>query len=96
MKALIDIHVVLATPADMDGWEDQAEMAADRLNDMLFMLYDRAEDDTPPTRLENQIQKVWEVWREDEHLLDIDLQDLSDWVDQLLASWDDASSFEPD
>lgn len=96
MKTLIDIHVVLATPADMEVWEDQAEMAADRLNDLLFMLYDRAEDDTPTERLENQIQKVWEVWHEDEHLLDIDPQDLSDWVDQLLATWDDASSFEPD
>lgn len=96
MKTLIDIHVVLATPEDMDVWEEQAEIAADRLNDLLFMLYDRAEHDTPIERLENQIQKVWEIWREDEHLLDIDPQDLSDWVDQLLATWDDASSFEPD
>lgn len=96
MKSLIDIHVVLATAEDMDVWEDQAEMAADRLNDLLFMLYDRVNDDIPIDSLENQIQKVWDVWREDEHLLDIDPQDLSDWVDQLLATWDDANSFEPD
>ncbi len=96
MKNLIDIQVVLATSADMEYWEEHAEAAADRLNDQLFMLYERAPDDTPIERLELQIQKIWDVWREDEHLLDIDTQDLSDWVDHLLATWDDASSFEPD
>lgn len=96
MKSLLDIHVALATPADMDIWEDQAEAAADRLNDLLFMLYERAPEDASVTQLEHQIQKIWEIWLEDEHLLDIDTQDLSDWVDHLLATWDDASSFESD
>lgn len=96
MKSLLDIHVALSTPEDMDAWEDLAEAASDRLNDLLFMLYDRAPDDTPVSRLELQIQKIWDVWREDQHLLDIDTQDLSDWVDHLMATWDDANSFEPD
>ncbi len=96
MKSLLDIHVALSTPADLDVWEDLAEAASDRLNDLLFMLYDRAPDDIPVDRLELQIQKIWDVWREDQHLLDIDTQDLSDWVDHLMATWDDANSFEPD
>lgn len=96
MKSLLDIHVALSTPEDMDTWEDLAEAASDRLNDLLFMLYDRTPDDTPVSRLELQIQKIWDVWREDQHLLDIDTQDLSDWVDHLMATWDDANSFEPD
>ena len=96
MKSLIDIHVALSTPADMEIWEDKAEEASDRLNDLLFMLYERAEEDTSVEKLEQQIQKVWEIWLEDDHLLDIDMQDLSDWVDHLLATWDDANSYEPE
>ena len=89
MKQLVDIHVVLATTEDMDFWEDRAEEATDRFNTILHMLYDQADEDINTTSLENMIQYIWENWREDAHLLDIDEDDLYDWVDQLLATWDD-------
>ncbi|MEP0354980.1 MAG: hypothetical protein ABJH06_03635 [Paraglaciecola sp.] len=89
MKNLIDIHVALATVDDMDFWEDRAELASDRLNTILHMLYDKANEDIKTVSLENMIQYIWENWREDSHLLDIDDDDLYDWVDQLLATWDD-------
>ena len=89
MKHLIDIHVVLSTVEDMDYWEDQAEEASEKLNMILHMLYDNAEEDIAPSRLENMLQHIWENWREDSHLLDIDDEDLRDWVDHLLATWDD-------
>lgn len=90
MKHLVDIHVVLSTEADMEQWEDQAGEASDKLNDILFMLYDAAPEDIEVRRLESMFQKVWEHWLEDQYLLDIDSADLRDWVDQLLATWDDA------
>lgn len=86
---MIDIQVVLATVDDMDFWEDRADEAMDRMNTILHMLYDQADEDINVTSLENMIQYIWENWREDAHLLDIDEDDLYDWVDQLLASWDD-------
>lgn len=89
MKYMVDIHVVLATVDDMEFWDDRAEDACDRLNAILHMLYDKAEEDINSTSLENMIQYIWENWREDAHLLDIDEDDLYDWVDQLLATWDD-------
>ncbi|WP_133471540.1 hypothetical protein [Paraglaciecola marina] len=89
MKSLVDIHVALATVDDMDFWEDRADDAADRLNTLLHMLYDHADEDIKTDSLENMIQYIWENWREDSHLLDIDDDDLYDWVDQLLATWDD-------
>lgn len=89
MKSLIDIHVVLATPEDMDTWDEQADEAAERLNMILHMVYDHADEDIAVQRLENLLQHVWENWREDRHLLDIDEVDLRDWVDHLLATWDD-------
>lgn len=91
MKEFFDIHVVLATSEDMDIFDDeQADEAAEQLNTILHMLYDKADEDTSVEKLENMVQHVWENWREDADLLSIDDQDLSDWVDQLLATWDDA------
>ena len=89
MKHTIDIQVVLATVDDMDFWDERASEAMDRLNTILHMLYDKAHEDINSTSLENMIQYIWENWREDAHLLDIDEVDLYDWVDQLLATWDD-------
>ena len=89
MKNTIDIQVVLATVEDMDFWEDRADEATDKMNTILHLLYDRADEDINSTSLENMIQYIWENWREDAHLLDIDEDDLYDWVDQLLSTWDD-------
>nr|WP_252731981.1 hypothetical protein [Paraglaciecola arctica] len=73
----------------MDFWDERAPDATDRINTILHMLYDKADEDINSTSLENMIQYIWENWREDAHLLDIDEDDLYDWVDQLLATWDD-------
>ena len=89
MKNSIDIHVALATLDDMEFWEDNAEEAMDRFNALLHMLYDRADEDIDTVSLENMIQYIWENWRNDSHLLDIDDDDLFEWVDQLLSTWDD-------
>lgn len=89
MKNMIDIQVVLATVEDMDFWDNRADEAMDRMNTILHLLYDQADEDINSTSLENMIQYIWENWREDAHLLDIDEDDLYDWVDQLLATWDD-------
>tara|TARA_R110002167_G_scaffold67802_1_gene191514 strand:+ start:725 stop:1012 length:288 start_codon:yes stop_codon:yes gene_type:complete len=89
VKHTIDIQVVLATVEDMDFWDDRADEATDRMNTILHLLYDKADEDINSTSLENMIQYIWENWREDAHLLDIDEDDLYDWVDQLLATWDD-------
>lgn len=91
MKELVDIHVALATAEDMDVFDDeQAEEAAEQLNVILHMLYDKVDDDVEVQKLEDMIQHCWENWRENPDLLAIDPFDLSDWVDQLLATWDDA------
>jgi len=88
---MVDIHVALATAEDMDVFdEEQAEEAAEQLNVVLHMLYDSVDYDIAVESLEKMIQQVWDTWREDPNLLTIDVQDLRDWVDQLLATWDDA------
>ena len=95
MKHLVDIHVVLATAEDMEFWDELAEEAADKLNIILHMIYDHADEDIKTERLERIFQYIWENWREDSYLLEIDEVDLQDWVDHLLATWDDANHEEP-
>ncbi len=89
MKEFFDIQVVLATPADFEQYEEQSDVAADKLNLLLHVLYQRAEEDTSVMRMDAMVQKVWDTWITDPHLIDLDDDEAVDWVDQLLASWED-------
>lgn len=94
MKYSVDIHVVLATHADMDDHHDEPDEAADKLNFILHSLYDRADDDIETERLEKLLHYVWESWQHDRSLIDLDDDELLDWVDHTLATWDDAGNDE--
>ncbi|WP_100641471.1 hypothetical protein [Alteromonas facilis] len=90
MKELIDIHTVLSTPEDLDDFHDDAEQASDSLNLLLHAVYLKTEDEIPLYRLEKMLQYTWEFWVNEPQLVDIDDDDLTDWVDQMLATWDDS------
>ena len=53
-----------------------------------------AEEDIETQRLEQILHYAWESWQQDKHLLEIDDDELLDWVDHTLATWDDASNDE--
>ncbi len=59
---------------------------------LLYMMYDRAEDDIETRRLEGLLAHVWSTWHQDANLLSVDEDDLLDWVDHELATWDDADN----
>lgn len=92
MKYNVDIHVVLATAADMEDYFDDPDDAAERLNFVLHGVYDHAEDDIDTARLEGILQHTWEYWQRNHNLLDVEDDDLLDWVDHTLATWDDADN----
>ncbi|MEW9796879.1 hypothetical protein [Alteromonas sp. CYL-A6] len=92
MKYSVDIHVVLATVQDMEDFHDDPDEAAERLNFILHCLYDRAEDDIDTLRLEKLLHFVWESWQRDRNLVDLEDDELLDWVDHTLATWDDAGN----
>ncbi|WP_137166945.1 hypothetical protein [Salinimonas lutimaris] len=94
MKDNVDIHVVLATINDMDDRFDDPEEASERLNFILHAVYDRAEDDIETGRLEQILHYAWEQWARNDSLLDIEDDELLDWVDHTLATWDDADNSE--
>lgn len=92
MKSSVDIHVVLSTWDDMEDVHDDPDEASERLNLILHMVYDRAEDDIDTARLEGILSFVWSIWHQDANLLDVNEDDLLDWVDHQLATWDDADN----
>jgi hypothetical protein len=88
MKHFVDIHTILSTAEDMDDIHDEPQAASDRLNEVLHLVYDMSSDDIPSQELENMLSFVWEHWHPDKHLSDIEVDDLVDWVDHLMNTWD--------
>ncbi|MGQ8363644.1 hypothetical protein [Glaciecola sp. 1036] len=81
MKHLVDIHVHLSTPEDMEDRHDDPYEASECLNSILHLTYDKADDDIDPHTLEQRLQNVWEVWHLNTEIVNIDIEDLVDWVD---------------
>ncbi|QPG07069.1 hypothetical protein IT774_08205 [Salinimonas marina] len=94
MKDSVDIHVVLATTNDMDERHEDPSEAAERLNFILHAMYDRAAEDIETERLERILHYTWEQWQQNRSLLEIEDDELLDWVDHTLATWDDADNSE--
>lgn len=94
MKSSVDIHVVLSTFEDMEDFYDDPDEASERLNFILHAIYDTADEDIETQRLEQILHHAWESWQQDKHLLEIDDDELLDWVDHTLATWDDESNEE--
>ncbi|MEC9263247.1 MAG: hypothetical protein VYD53_17980 [Pseudomonadota bacterium] len=94
MKHMVDIQVVLATWQDMEDVFEDPDEAAERLNTVLHMVYDRAEEDIETERLEKILAHTWSIWHQDDNLLYVNDDDLLDWVDHLLATWDDADNLD--
>lgn len=88
MKQFVDIHTLLSTPDDMDDIHDDAYAASENLNTVLHMVYDSIEDDIKRDVLENMLAFTWEHWHQDKYLSEIEIEDLVDWVDHLLNTWD--------
>ncbi|MDB2330143.1 hypothetical protein N9V74_00370 [Alteromonas sp.] len=94
MKSNVDIHVVLSTFEDMEDFHDDPDEASERLNFILHAIYDAADEDIETSRLEQILHHAWESWQQDAHLLEIEDDELLDWVDHALATWDDESNEE--
>ena len=87
MKSLVDVHVYLSTAEDMEDHHDDPSMASEMLNEILHMTYERADADINSHTLINQLENVWEYWHYHRDLAIIDIEDLSNWVDNELNNW---------
>jgi hypothetical protein len=83
MKDAVDIHMILSTSEDMSDVHDEPEAASEKLNMVLHMVYDKADEDIETDKLEELLENTWEYWHKDQYLGDIEVDDLLDWVDHL-------------
>jgi hypothetical protein len=88
MKHFVDIHTLLSTADDMEDIHDDPYEASEKLNTILHMVYDATDEDIETERLEKLLTKTWHHWHQDSYLLDIEVDDLVDWVDHLLSTED--------
>lgn len=88
MKQLVDIHTLLSTYEDMDDLHEDPEAASEKLNTVLHMVYDNSDEYIAGDVLENMLTYSWEHWHQDRNLSEIEVDDLVDWVDHLLNTWD--------
>ena len=84
MKSSVDIHIYLSIVEDMEDWHTDAQEASDALNDILHLMYDKADIDINTDTLTKKLETVWETWHKHPDLTYIDAEDLSNWVDQEL------------
>ncbi|MEM0911604.1 MAG: hypothetical protein AAGJ37_11545 [Pseudomonadota bacterium] len=84
MKSSVDIHIYLSTVEDMEDWHADAQEASDALNDILHLMYDKADIDINTDTLIKKLETVWETWHKHPDLTYIDTEDFSNWVDQEL------------
>ncbi len=84
MKSSVDIHIYLSTVEDMEDWHSDAAEASDVLNEVLHLMYDKSDVDISTDTLIQKLESVWETWHKHPDLTFIDVEDLSNWVDQEL------------
>lgn len=88
MKHFVDIHTLLSTAEDMEDLHEDPYEASEKLNTILHMVFDACEDDIETAKLEKLLEKTWHHWHQDSYLLDIEVDDLLDWVDHLISTID--------
>lgn len=86
MKELVIIHDFLVSEAVVGDWEGQEELVAENLNQIYHTLYDYAEEDIAPEVLVCLLEQVWEHWIGQEALVDISMDDISDWCQHVLMN----------
>ena len=88
MKQFVDIHTVLATPGDLEDLHDDPDQACEKLNLILHAVYDSLDEDESGDAVELFLNYVWQHWYKDKYLEHIEIEDILDWVIQLVDNTD--------
>lgn len=94
MKSFVDIHVVLATHADIEDFHSDPDEAVEQLNTLLHLVYDMADEDIDTTRLERCLHHTWETWYANQELLNLTEEEMHDWANDIISNWDDTEDYE--
>lgn len=85
MLADFDIYAYLVSQQDMVFFDDEAETAADQMNEMLHYVATYMEEDDSLEQLEEVIRRTLFEWIENDELLEIDSDDMQTYILEQLA-----------
>jgi L-asparaginase/Glu-tRNA(Gln) amidotransferase subunit D len=85
MLADFDIYAYLVSQQDMVFFDDDAETAADQMNEMLHYVATYMEEDDSLEQLEEVIRRTLFEWIENDELLEIDSDDMQTYIVEQLA-----------
>jgi L-asparaginase/Glu-tRNA(Gln) amidotransferase subunit D len=85
MLADFDIYAYLVSQQDMVFFDDDAETAADQMNEMLHYVATYMEEDDSLEQLEEVIRRALFEWIENDELLEIDSDDMQTYILEQLA-----------
>lgn len=80
-----DIYAYLVSRQDMVFFDDDAEAAADQMNEMLHYVAAYMEEDDSLEQLEEVIRRTLFEWIENDELLEIDSDDMQAYILEQLA-----------
>ena len=80
MKDLVNIQDFLVTPDELGDWEGDEEIVADKMNELLYYCWSLIPDDTDILLIEQILSSIWDNFRGDTVILDVDIDQLQDWV----------------
>jgi hypothetical protein len=85
MLGEFDIYAYLVSRQDMVFFDEEAEAAADQLNEMLHYVAAYMEEDDSLEQLEEVIRRTLFEWIENDELLEIDSDDMQTYILEQLA-----------
>ncbi|SET11412.1 hypothetical protein [Thalassotalea agarivorans] len=88
MKEFVVIHDYLVSAEVVGDWDEQEDLAAERINEIYHTLYDLAEEDIPTEQLTGLLGLVWDNWIGQETLVELESEDIYDWCRHVLENRD--------
>ncbi|MFT5164160.1 MAG: hypothetical protein ACI9FJ_002761 [Alteromonadaceae bacterium] len=89
MKDLINIQDYLVTSLEVGDWEGEEDVVADRLNELLHCAWEWIPDEMDVELINTVLTGIWDKLRGNTALLDVDMDELLDWLDTYLVNAQD-------
>lgn len=86
MKDMLSVHDYLVAQDEIGDWDGEEEMVADKLNELFHYTWQRLPDDMSVEDIDNAMHGVWQQLRGSTVLLEVELDDLIDWVDNYVGT----------
>lgn len=88
MKEFVIIHDFLVSEEVVGDWDGEEITVAEKVNEFYHTIYLLAEDDIDPEELTSLLNLVWEHWIGNDHLAEIEHDEIYDWSRHLLENRD--------